>query len=282
VRTTTTVVISFLVSVPAAALTTVLLRSDRGESPTGDSGLEQRLDGLQADLERLEREFPELSVRLATPAGTPALSADEIRAIVAAAIEERGRSAASAPDEGAPFDVDAFVEELRTGGLDEAARAELWKRLRAPDQVDAVIAELERRVDAAPRDSMAHTELGWGYFAKMLSAATGPERGQWGQRGADALIEALRVDERNWDARYTLAQHLFYADMRGDAVRHFEMLVEQQDDRIPEERHANAYLWLGNIRADQGDAAGAGRIWAEGLRIFPRNDALRRRVAGQD
>ena len=141
-----------------------------------------------------------------------------------------------------------------------------------------MVAEFERRAQATPFDSVAHTELGTAYLNKMLTTNGGPEAGKWGAKGGQAYLHALDLDETNWDARFALAQHDTNADMRGDALHNLEALVVQQAERTPVAKHAQSFLWLGNVLMDRGDPQAAMRAWRSGLALFPADESLQERL----
>lgn len=176
------------------------------------------------------------------------------------------------------LDVSVTFRELTGAALSDAAKKALWQRVRDVGQLDELIQEFERQAAAGSTDSQLQTELAWAYQHRMLASENGPERGKWGAKAAAKLEDALKLDNRNWDARFSLAQHSYWADMRGDAARHFETLIRQQGRRVAEPKHAGAYLWLGNILMDRGDKPKALQTWNEGLQLFPAHLGLQQRV----
>ena len=205
------------------------------------------------------------------------ISEEELERMVAAAVARRAEGLEDV--ERAPgLDVAAVMRDLLDPNLGEEERDALWESLRNGGQLDAIVAEFERRVDAAPFDPVARTELGTAYHQKMASAASGPEAGKWGAKGAAAFEQALELDETHWEARFKLAQHLYYADLRGDSTRHFETLLDQQKDRVHEPRHAQAYSWLGNLYMNGGDEAAALAVWRKGIALFPDDAWLADRI----
>lgn len=176
------------------------------------------------------------------------------------------------------LNVSVAFRDLTGAALSAADKKALWQRIRDAGQLDELIKEFERQAAAGSTDSQLQAELAWAYQHRMLASENGPERGKWGAKAAAKLEDALRLDDRNWDARYSLAQHNYWADMRGDATRHFETLIQQQGRRVAEPKHAGAYLWLGNILMDRGDKGKALQTWNEGLQLFPSHQALQERV----
>jgi hypothetical protein len=187
-------------------------------------------------------------------------------------------------------ELEAAVAELRAALAPPAAQSAGRSRAPLIDEealeraVDRALERRERRADAddAKDDAAAASRLLAELLALdldgLVTAAGGPEAGCWGAKGAAAFERALELDETNWDARYTLAQHFYYADMRGDSIRQLERLIEQQQGRPAEGKHANAFVLLGNLHMDAGHADDALAAWRAGLQRFPGNAALLERL----
>lgn len=280
-------VLTVLVSAATSVLTLkILSRAPAGTEAASQVGLEER----RADLDELRRGLAELrdaverlesAPRMAAPdvaerapvAERPRSLTDEELEALAARLAER--QAALQPEPPAPNEVAAALQRLLDPSLSEAERLALWAEMHDEGLLDALVAEYEKRVATSPQDSTAHTNLGLAYHQKMRFSGGGPEAGRWGQKGSEAYAKALELDETNWEARFAQAQHFYYAGMQGEARLHLETLREQQGNRRPEERHAEAYLLLGSMVLEQGDAAEARKIWLEGLALFPDNERLR-------
>lgn len=281
------------VSVVSAASTSLLLASgstppEPGPTSTAE-GIDpqegQRLDEQLEDLARrqvaLEGSIAELRRLLETGRASsrePLVSQSEIERLVLQVLERREAPAPVAKDGAPDLALAAILRELSDPALDEAGKEAIWARVRASGQIDALVAAFERRAQANPYDSVAQSELGTAYLQKMLTTRGGPEAGRWGSQGGAALEHALELDETNWDARFTLARHYFYADMHGDSIRQFEVLVDQQEQGAPKPAFAQTYLWLGNLYINQGERVEAIRTWSDGLRLFPSDEALRARL----
>lgn len=273
-------VLAAVVSIACSAMTAILLRDASRESGTAAHAapasveLESALEALRREQAALKRELGEIRTaaeRAPTDPGTRTaaaeLTAEEVERIVARALDAREMS--SEPREATPEEVAAAVGRLLDPGWTEEERIAIWDELFAKGMLDAVVAEYERRAQAAPNDTTASTELGFAYHQKMRHSANGPEKGKWGQRGSEAYARTLELDDSNWDARFAQAQHFWYADMPGDALRHLQILREQQTTRRSEGKHAQAFVLLGNLYMQQGNAAEAKKVWAEGLERFP-------------
>lgn len=282
-------VLAVVVSVAASVLTVKI--PSGGSRGTEASAARPPGGGVDPALEAIRREQAALrealerlesSARMAAPGpadrapvldGSTGLTVEEVEAMVARALQRHTEG--SKPEPPAPDKVAAALQRLLDPNLSEAERVEIWDELAREGMLDAVVAEYERRVEASPQDSTAHADLGFAYHQKMRFSGGGLEAGKWGKKGSDAYAKALELDETNWDARFAQAQHFYYADMSGDAFQHLKVLREQQKNRRPEERHAQAFLFLGNMYLEQGNSAEARKVWQEGLALFPSNERLR-------
>lgn len=96
------------------------------------------------------------------------------------------------------------------------------------------------------------------------------------------LAEALQLDALHWVARYTLAlNHYHTPEFLGrtdDAIRHFEILLQQQGERPSFPQAAGTYLYLGNLYLRAGRRAEAVALWERGAALFPEHVGLRERM----
>ena len=54
--------------------------------------------------------------------------------------------------------------------------------------------------------------------------------------------------------------------------------MEQQKSAPSHPGHAQTYLYLGNLHEQRGNLAKARQVWQQGLRLFPNNKALRKKL----
>jgi tetratricopeptide (TPR) repeat protein len=264
VKTPHVVILAAVVSVISSVLTVKVLSMRTSELvPSAVPAT------LADDLETIRREQEKFRASTAAPSVTAA----EVEAIVSRAMEELvKRGEASQPDPGA---ITAALQRLLDTSLTDADRSAIWEQLAKAGMLDALVTEFERRALAAPQDSTAQTDLGFAYHQKMRFSGGGPEAGKWGKMGSDAYAKAIELDATNWPARFAQAQHFYDAGMQGDALVHLNVLREQQKTRRAEERHAAAFILLGNLYLEQGNAAEAKKVWQEGMSLFPSNERLR-------
>ena len=64
----------------------------------------------------------------------------------------------------------------------------------------------------------------------------------------------------------------------GEAIRHFEILVEQQSRSATRPEFSQTYLILGNMYLDTGKHEQALQVWRDGLALFPDDEELRRQI----
>jgi tetratricopeptide (TPR) repeat protein len=284
-KTPLVVVLTVLVSAATSALVaSILSRGSRAPSAATESASPTDLDEIRRELSRLRQSLenlesstqlsrPEPQSRSSAAESAANLSADDVRTIVDRALAEHAGKDQTPTS--APMSVATAMQRLLDPNLSEDERVVLWASLAQSGMLDAVLAEYERRATAAPMDSTAQADLGFAYLQKMRNSQGGPEAGIWGKKGSDAYAKAIELDEMNWDARFAQAQHLYYADLSTDALHHLNVLRSQQRSRRSEVRHADAFVFLGNVYMEQGNTASAIEVWKEGLALFPSNERLR-------
>jgi tetratricopeptide (TPR) repeat protein len=246
---------------------------------------------LRLELERLRREVTELRATAPAPGGAERVPVEAIEAAVRRVLEERLAAGEVAPGEAAPDatveppQAEALVARLLEPGLDDAGREALWQQLREAGLLDEAVALLEARAEERPGDPEAQVDLAQACLQKVFEVGDGPAAGLWAGRADAAYDRALEADPRHWEARYGKAVSLsFWPPIFGkqrEAIGHFETLVEQQRGLAPEPRHASTYLLLGNLHSQAGDDERAAAVWAEGLALFPDDEALAEKVGGQ-
>lgn len=137
-------------------------------------------------------------------------------------------------------------------------------------------------IAARPDDADAHAGLG-----ETISRCGIPLAGMAAIMGvveeSNAVLEtALRHDPAHWQARFILAMNYFhmpvFLNRTGEAIRHLELLRQQQDERADPLVFAQTYIFLGDAYARTNRAADARAVWLEGVRLFPDNAQLRQRM----
>jgi tetratricopeptide (TPR) repeat protein len=163
------------------------------------------------------------------------------------------------------------------GQSDEEWNA-IWQKIDEAGLMKEALAILEDNVEKDPGNPETHLALAGGYFGMSVNTANDMEKGIWAVKADKTLDRALELDPMHWEARFTKAISLsLYPPVmgkQGEAMKHFEILLDQQKKLPPRASHARTYLYLGNLHMQMGNHEKAGRIWKEGLNLFPGNAEL--------
>ena len=242
--------------------------------------LEDRQRETAAALEELRLRAP------AGPAPSSRVAVGELDAAIARWMEEHGLGqgtdtldgAVPGEDEVAAADLDTLMDALLGGGLGDLEQQELWQRIRDAGRLDELIAEFERRAELDPNNPDLQVDLGGAYLQKIFDVGNGPLAGVFGMKADEAFDRALALDETHWEARLTKAVALSnwpaFLGKSGEAIKHFEVLIEQQRNGPSKPAHAQTYYFLGNMYMQTGDPAKALAVWRDGLGLFPDNQLL--------
>jgi tetratricopeptide (TPR) repeat protein len=191
------------------------------------------------------------------------------------------RTAAQAPAPAEP-EVAALVERILFGALGDAELQALWQELRDGKRIDAVLAAIEREAELAPNNPDLQNELGKAYLQKLFDVGIGPMAGVWGEKADRAFDRALELDETHWEARFSKALSLSnwptFLGKQNESMRHFEILIEQQERSAPAPEHAQSYTFLGNLYDQAGDHEKALELWKRGAQRFPEDSSLRAKL----
>lgn len=188
----------------------------------------------------------------------------------AAAARERERSIADA------------LAKLEDPALSDAARQRLWKELFQAGLGDQVLAELEARAERDPNNPDARCDLAQAYLQKLFNVPMGPEQGLWGTKADKAFDAALALDDNHWEARFGKAVALSnwpaFLGKQPEAIKHFEILVQQQARQASQPHFVNTHLILGNMYMQAGQKDKALATWQAGAAQFPSNESLRKQI----
>jgi tetratricopeptide (TPR) repeat protein len=251
------------------------------------------LESLNAAVERLAERQTSLDValeelragtELVAPAGAR-VAPSEIEAAVARWMEGRpaDESAAGAPaaaEAELPLEdrVAAALERLDAEGLDDLEWQALWREFAEQGLTDELVAVYEARAAAASNDPDAQVAVAGAYLSKILEVGSSPEAGLWATKADQALDRALSIDDHHWDARFTKAMSLSFwppvFGKQGEAIRQFEILIDQQAGLPREERFAQTHLLLGNMYRQIGEEEQALAAWRQGLELYPDHHEL--------
>jgi tetratricopeptide (TPR) repeat protein len=157
--------------------------------------------------------------------------------------------------------------------LDEEEWSAAWKKISDAGLMDESLALLEDAVENDPYNPDAHMALAGGYLAKTTFADNDLEKGTWAIAADKTLDRVLELDPGHWEARFTKASTLTYyppiMGKQGEAMKHFEVLLEQQKTLPPNPYYSQTYLYLGNLHQQLGNYQKASQIWKDGLAIYP-------------
>jgi tetratricopeptide (TPR) repeat protein len=294
---TTTLILAALAGGATGAATTLLVRPDANAreprapelpAPKGDP----RVSELEAQVAELAQALTDVRMELAAepvqrvPVGEIDraverwLSANAAEAVAAAAADPPRVARQAEP---AKRDLDAILAELDAPELSDGRWDELWRELKANGLVDGALAYFEGRVERDPSNPDLHVELATAYLGKLQTVGQGVEAGTLAGKADEAFDRALELDDHHWEARYTKAVSLsFWPPIFGkqnEAIQNFEILIDQQSALPPAKGHADAYLFLGNLYQQTGNAEKALQTWKSGAGLFPEHAALAQKLA---
>lgn len=249
------------------------------------AGLQQELEALRAAARAAE------AASAASPAAAgsmrteqPDVTEGQVAAAVEAYLKERGAStlaqAAAGGDEPAPrpFDLERDLATLLGTNYWEAQDA--WRRAFDAGQMDAVIASMQELADANRNDPQAQMDVANACLAYMQMDNT---KWQMSMRADQQFDRVLALDDHHWEARFSKAvSYTFYPDFlgkKGEAIQHFETLVQQQESLPVQDEHAQTYVYLGNMLAER-DPARARQIWQRGAARHPQSQELQKKLGG--
>lgn len=204
--------------------------------------------------------------------------AGAVGAALAAGGEEASAEALTA------VDYEALLDEIFDGDLDDEGRQARWEQIRAAGKLDEAIAYLEQRAEERANDPDAQVEVASAYIQKIFEVGDGPQAGLWAGKADGAYDRALELDPQHWNARFSKAISLSFwppiFGKQGEAITHFETLIQQQNSGPVEDRHAQTYVLLGNLYTQSGNNDKAQAIWNQGLALFPDDEELASKLGG--
>lgn len=256
-------------------------------APDELSRLASLVAGLDSRQESISKSLEDLRAKVDSDTrGEARVPVGEIEAAVARAL---GNPASVAPVEkklaveAAPVTARSFLDQLLAEDLSEEQTEAIWKAASDAGQFDALVALFEERAKANPDSPDAQLDLGMAYLQKVFKAGNGPEAGTWAMKADSSFDAALAVDDQHWDARFAKAISLsFWPPVFGkqtEAIKHFEILIDQQGNLPSDPDHAQTWLLLGNMYQQLGKADQALATWQKGLALFPDNAQLSQQIS---
>jgi len=193
------------------------------------------------------------------------------------------KSEAKELDEAKLAQASLMLAKLNDPDMDDAGWNEVWKKISEAGLLNEALAVLENNVTKDPNNAEVHLALAGGYFGKSVNTANDMEKGIWAIKADKVLDRALELDPWHWEARSTKAVSLTYyppaMGKLGEAMKHFEILRDQQKQLPQNAKYAQTYLYLGNLHFQMGNNTKALKIWKEGLNLYPNNAQLAAQLA---
>lgn len=139
---------------------------------------------------------------------------------------------------------------------------------------------LEQEVAANPDNEELAVQLGYAYLQPIIrDNVSGMDAGKWSMKADATYDSVLEMNPNNWDARFSKAvSYSFWPPMFGkqkDAIKHFEILVDQQASQPSDPKYAQTYLLLGNLYSQTGETDKAMDAWTQGNSLYPDDAELR-------
>jgi len=166
----------------------------------------------------------------------------------------------------------------------------MFQQLAKDGQLDAVIAELQRRATENPNDASVPTTLGEALLNKVRAmhdaGVTDPtELGILALQADHQFNAALQVDPKNWEAQYVKASSIYYwppdAARDADAAQRLASLIDQQDTMQTQPQFAQTYVALIKQYQKMGKQDEAAATLRLAMQRFPSDPALQQMAAGK-
>jgi hypothetical protein len=177
-----------------------------------------------------------------------------------------------------PFDVRAALAQLETLRPWQPDVQRLLAQAAEEGQSRELLDLVAAWARSRPEDVQALTMHGQ-LLALSSEARQDPQTASRLAREAQAAFDrALQVSPTSWDARFAKAIGYRYAPAPlgspSEAIKHFELLLEQQERQRPQPHFAITYLNLAELYAQTRDGKKAAAIRARGAKLFPANEDL--------
>jgi tetratricopeptide (TPR) repeat protein len=165
---------------------------------------------------------------------------------------------------------------------------EMFQQL-SKEQLQSVIADLQQRALANPKDAEIPTTLGEAQLNLVRQLhESGSDEDQVGilaMQADQSFNNALKIDPKNWEAQYVKASTMFYWPPNeardNQAAQMLGNLIDQQETMPTQPEFAMTYVALGNQYQKMGKTDEAVATWKLGAQKFPSDPQLRQKLAGQ-
>ncbi|MFN0241642.1 MAG: tetratricopeptide repeat protein [Planctomycetota bacterium] len=289
------IVFTVLASAAAAFAVVRMSAKDTAAATASISPTDADLAALSASVASVQAQQAEIAQALADLKGQIVLSdrsaarvpLGEIEAAVARALEARSaveHTPVVAEHTANPkAKREAFLKRLLDDDVSWDDAQLIWKEAAAEGELDALVALFEEQVRANPNDVQAQVDLGHAYLQKVFQSGGGPEAGKWAIQADQAYAGALKLDDHNWEARFSKAMSLSHwpavFGKQNEAIQNFEVLVAQQALQSQRPDFVQTHFLLGNMYQQIGEKEKALAAWQKGLTLFPDNASLLGQIA---
>ncbi|HWC61079.1 MAG TPA: hypothetical protein VHC44_15395, partial [Verrucomicrobiae bacterium] len=165
---------------------------------------------------------------------------------------------------------------------------EMFQQL-SKDQLEAVIADLQQRAIADPKNAEIPTTLGEAQLnlVRQLHESGGDQDqvGILAMQADQSFNAALKIDPKNWEAQFVKASTMFYwppNDARDtEAAQMLANLIDQQDTMATQPEFAMTYAALIKQYQKMGKQDEAAATLKLALQKFPADPGLRQLATGQ-
>lgn len=280
------ITVSVLLSAGAAVgITAALAPAAPPPAPTSVSAEEFRatVQRLESALQNLQQQQTQAAA--AAPierTALPTVSDDAVAAAVQRYLKtQAGPTDAAGKAAEKELDVRATFTALQAQKTNNYwQNQEAYKRAFTAGKMDDLVAMFEQNAKANPNDPNAQMQLADAYLAYVqLDSSKGSTLGL---RADQVLDKTLELDPSHWQARFTKAvSYTFWPSILGkdkEALAHFDILVQQQQNMPVSPEQAQTYLYYGNMLEKSGQAAKAKEIWQQGLQRHPGDNDLRQKL----
>lgn len=183
-----------------------------------------------------------------------------------------------------PIAVLSAMETQLTGDPDNLRLGSKYRQaVIQSNQYDRAIAFLEQLVADHTKAANAHLNFGFAYVDK-IPAAGSITQVILANNSLNEFTKSIEL-KQSWIALYTRGNsYLYWPVMFGRApagVADLEAAMKLQKSDRKKSYHVRTYIALGDGYWKTDDLAKAKQVWAEGLKQFPANAALRARVSAE-